>query len=32
LVRWTDPKIGQQSPGEFIKIAEQSGLIVELGA
>lgn len=32
LVRWTDAKIGQQSPSEFIKIAEQSGLIVELGA
>jgi len=32
LVRWTDPKIGRQSPSEFIHIAEQSGLIVDLGA
>jgi PAS domain S-box-containing protein len=32
LVRWTDPVTGSQAPSEFIQIAEQSGLIVELGA
>ena len=32
LLRWNDPVLGVQNPGEFIPIAEQSGLIVELGA
>ena len=32
LVRWSDPQNGPQPPGEFIKIAEQSGLIIDLGA
>ncbi|MDA0367482.1 MAG: EAL domain-containing protein [Proteobacteria bacterium] len=32
LVRWTDPNLGALSPGEFIPIAEQSSLIVDLGA
>jgi diguanylate cyclase (GGDEF)-like protein/PAS domain S-box-containing protein len=32
LVRWNDPKNGPQPPSEFIAIAEQSGLIIELGA
>jgi diguanylate cyclase (GGDEF)-like protein/PAS domain S-box-containing protein len=32
LLRWNDPDLGVQNPGEFIPIAEQSGLIVELGA
>ena len=32
LVRWTDPDRGAQAPSEFIEIAEQTGLIVPLGA
>jgi len=32
LVRWTDPERGAQTPSEFIEIAEQTGLIVPLGA
>ncbi len=32
LVRWTDPNLGAQSPDEFVPIAEQSSLIVDLGA
>lgn len=31
LVRWTHPVRGFISPGEFIPVAEQTGLIVELG-
>ena len=32
LLRWTHPERGAISPGEFIPVAEQSGLIVEIGA
>jgi diguanylate cyclase (GGDEF)-like protein/PAS domain S-box-containing protein len=32
LLRWTDPDLGPVSPGEFIPVAEQTGLIVQLGA
>lgn len=31
LVRWNDPQRGRVPPGDFIPIAEASGLIVELG-
>jgi len=31
LIRWKDDKLGQVSPDEFISIAEQSDLIIELG-
>ena len=31
LVRWQHPQLGPQSPGEFIKILEDSGLILDVG-
>ncbi|WP_295822289.1 EAL domain-containing protein [uncultured Deinococcus sp.] len=32
LARWTDVELGVVSPGEFIPVAEDTGLIVPLGA
>ncbi|MFA6901605.1 MAG: EAL domain-containing protein, partial [Gallionellaceae bacterium] len=31
LVRWNNPRLGSVSPAQFIPIAEQTGLIIELG-
>ena len=31
LVRWVNPSLGSVSPAQFIPIAEQTGLIIELG-
>ncbi len=31
LVRWNNPRLGSVSPAKFIPIAEQTGLIIELG-
>ena len=32
LLRWCDPEHGEISPNRFIEIAEDSGLIIDMGA
>ncbi len=32
LLRWTDPEGGASSPAEFIAVAEETGLIVQIGS
>ncbi len=32
LLRWRDPVVGMRSPAEFVPVAEESGLILPIGA
>jgi len=32
LLRWQSPELGMVSPGEFIPVAEDAGLIIDIGA